>query len=137
MSVDMDNVVRRKVDTGNIVGFIKPFLPHSAAEFALVLIDHKVIPVPIEDDQLEYVKELNRLGKRVAIGFYYGRWHIGMPAWYSTNGGQTDKEVAYELSDNDIRYLEAVRQDFSMSVDGLLDRFGLSHMKVVKTRIND
>jgi len=117
----MVNIVRGKVDVGDIVGFITPFLPYSTEEFALVLNGHKIIPVRIYKGQLDYVKENYCLGKKVALGFYGGQWHIGMPEWYSTNNKQVDKPISYELRDEDISHLLAVKHDFSMSVDSLLE----------------
>ena len=128
----MDDVIPGKVDVGRIVGIITPFIPYSHAEFVLVMNNYDIIPIRMNGEQQEYVHESYQIGKKVAIAFFNGQWHIGIPGQHKVNCQQTSDEMFDELWEEQVRYLKIVEQNFRNDVDRLLAEFKLDHLKVTR-----
>lgn len=128
----MEDVIPGKVDVGRIVGIITPFLPYSQAEFVLVMNNYDIIPIRMNEEQHEYIHEKYHIGKKVAIGYFSGQWHLGIPGQNATQDLQTTEDLEDDLLKEELRYLRIVEQNFKDNIDNLLAEFRLTHLKVTK-----
>lgn len=129
----MKEEIHENVSVGEIVDFVLPFSRYSMEAIVLVKNNDKLIPILLDDRQRGYVKDKCHVGKKVAIGYYNGQWHLGIP-----QQRQCMIEPVYEISandapfDDDAIYIRNVEKDFSEDVDEILNNIGLSHLKVAK-----
>ncbi|BAI61299.1 hypothetical protein MCP_1227 [Methanocella paludicola SANAE] len=129
----MKEEIHENVSVGEIVDFVLPFSRYSMEAIVLVRNNDQLIPILLDDRQRGYVKDKCHVGKKVAIGYYNGQWHLGIP-----QQGQCMIEPVYEISandapfDDDAIYIRNVEKDFSEDVDEILNNIGLSHLKVAK-----
>jgi hypothetical protein len=68
-----------EVAVGEIVGFGKVWNPFRKKAKVLVRVDGTVVAVFIDRRHLDFVRKKYRAGSPVAVGFYGGEWHIGIP----------------------------------------------------------
>lgn len=129
----MKEEIHENVSVGEIVDFVLPFSRYSMEAIVLVRNNDQLIPILLDDRQRGYVKDKCHVGKKVAIGYYNGQWHLGIP-----QQGQCMIEPVNEIFandapfDDDTIYIRNVEKDFSEDVDEILNNIGLSHLKVAK-----
>ena len=133
----MEDVIPGKVDVGRIVGIITPFLPYSQAEFVLVMNNYDIIPIRMDEAQHEYIHEKYHIGKKVAIGYFSGQWHLGVPGPNTTMELQTAEGLEDDLWKEELRYLRTVERNFMDNIDNLLAEFRMSHLKVTKAAYSE
>lgn len=106
----MSGKTASEVAVGEIVGFGKVWNPFRKKAKVLVRVDDTVVAVFIDHRHLDFVRRKYRAGSPVAIGFYGGEWHIGIPpvppGLYSAgqNIGEPDT-YKQEATDLDLREL--------------------------------
>ncbi|HTX44337.1 MAG TPA: hypothetical protein VMC61_06365 [Methanocella sp.] len=75
----MSDKTTGKVAVGEIVGYRKPWIPFGKKVKVLVRVDGETVTVRVDHRQLRFIEEKYAAGRRVAVGFYGGEWHIGSP----------------------------------------------------------
>ncbi len=68
-----------KVAAGEIVGYKRPLIPLGKKVKVLVRVDDDVVTVLVDYRQLRFIQDKYTAGRKVAVGFYGGEWHIGSP----------------------------------------------------------
>ncbi len=64
---------------GKISGYNRALNPFKRQIKVRVKTDNKTVAVLIEDKELKFIQKKYWTGGRVAVGFYSGKWHIGIP----------------------------------------------------------
>lgn len=129
--IRLNEETNENVSVGEIVDYVLPYSRYSTEAIVLVRNNDKIIPILLDDRQRGYIKDRCHVGKKVAIGYYNGQWHLGIP-----QQRQCTIEPAYEipanddLYDDDTMYIRGVEKDFLEDVDEILNNIGLSHLKV-------
>lgn len=122
------------MSVGEIVDFVMPFSQYSTEAIVLVKNNNKLIPILLDERQRGLIKDKYHIGKRVAIGYYNGKWHLGIPRPVQAVTEPIKNPPAYnDLPEEDTEvYLRTVEKEFSEDVDHILDNIGLLHLKVDK-----
>jgi len=68
-----------KVAVGEIVGYKRPLIPIGKNVKVLIRVDGDIVTVPVDYRQLRFIQDKYTAGRKVAVGFYGGEWHIGSP----------------------------------------------------------
>jgi hypothetical protein len=68
-----------KVAIGEIVGYKRPLIPLGKKVKVRVRVDDDVVTVLVDYRQLRFIQDKYTAGRKVAVGFYGGEWHIGSP----------------------------------------------------------
>ncbi len=125
--------MQENVSVGEIVDFVMPYSRYSTDAIVLVRNNDKLIPILLDDSQRGYINDRCHVGKKVAIGYYNGQWHLGIPQQTQCMIEPLNEISANDdLSENDAIYIRKVEEDFSEDVDEILNNIGLSHLKVAK-----
>ncbi len=75
----MDGKTSGSVAVGEIVGILKPWNPLSKRAKVLIKADGEVITTFVDMRHLDYVRKKYSNKSRVAVGYYGGEWHLGVP----------------------------------------------------------
>jgi hypothetical protein len=68
-----------KVAVGEIVGYKRPLIPLGKNIKVLIRVDSDIVTVLVDYRQLRFIQDKYKAGRKVAVGFYGGEWHIGSP----------------------------------------------------------
>lgn len=75
----MSDSTTGKVAVGEIIGYKKPLIPLGKNVKVLIRVNDDIITVLIDYRQLKFIYDKYTAGRKVAVGFYGGEWHIGSP----------------------------------------------------------
>lgn len=75
----MDGKTTGSVAVGEIVGILKPWNPLSKRAKVLIKAEGEVITTFIDLRHLDYVRKKFSNKSHVAVGYYGGEWHMGVP----------------------------------------------------------
>ncbi len=129
----MNEEAHENISVGEIVDFVLPFSRYATEAILLVRNNEELIPILLDDRQRGYIEDRCQVGKKVAIGYYNGQWHLGIPQLRQCGIETVDEAPLIDTpNDDDTIYIRRVEKDFSEDVDEILNNIGLSHLKVAK-----
>jgi hypothetical protein len=129
----LNEETHENISVGEIVDCVMPFSRYATEAILLVRNNDKLIHILLDDRQRGYIKDRCHVGKKVAIGYYNGQWHLGIPQQRQCRVEPVNETPVIDTPyDDDTIYIRRVEKDFSEDVDEILNNIGLSHLKVAK-----
>jgi hypothetical protein len=111
----VDGKTTGSVAVGEIVGILKPWNPLSKRAKVLIQADGEVITTFVDLRHIDYVRKKYSNKSRVAVGYYGGEWHLGVP---DTPPGRVD-EIEVIASDMESIGLSEILGEPIIESDGL------------------
>jgi hypothetical protein len=91
---------------GKISGYNRVLNPFKKQIKVRVKTDNKTVGVLIEDKELKFIQKKYWTGGRVAVGYYSGKWHIGIPHDPLTLTEPVKKDVPVDLFEQEINSVD-------------------------------
>ncbi len=111
----MDSKTTGSVAIGEIVGILKPWNPLSKKAKVLIKADGEIITTFVDLKHIDYVRKKFSNKSRVAVGYYGGEWHLGVPDAIP----QRVDEIAVVVSDAERLGLPELAGEQVIESDGL------------------
>ncbi len=96
------------VAVGELIGYGRVLNPFSKRSKVIVKANGGTIPVLVDDRQKKYLQRARRVGDKVAVGFYGGEWHIGMPPDHSGDFAPEDNISDLDLLQYELKGLDLI-----------------------------
>ncbi len=91
---------------GKISGYNRVLNPFRKQIKVRVKTDNKTVAVLIEDKELKFIQKKYWTGGRVAVGFYSGKWHIGIPHDPLPLNSTQPKEITVDLFEQEVNSVD-------------------------------